>query len=157
MNLLNGLTIVSERAFASMRDQGKNFVLPVNGAHYFSLESRLLQFKTNVSFVIEFVPNDLEMKEKLILRLYNEILSNIFSFNTIYKDDRVKSYFELSSRKVNIIIFFKHFLEAGKIVDRAFYNENRLFKVKLRLSRLLLFCNKALKTIMRSFKFRNNA
>jgi glycosyltransferase involved in cell wall biosynthesis len=159
MNLLKGLTVVSERAFASMRDHGENFVLPVSGSHYFSLENRLLQFETNVRFVTEFVPNDLKMKRKIILRLYNELLSTIFSFNTIYKDERTKSYFELSSNKINNITFLKRFHESGKIVDIAFLNENILLKVKLKISKLLVLIKSALyqlKISLNRIFFRSN-
>ena len=149
MNLLNGLTIVSERAFASMRDHGKNFVLPVNGANYFSLESRLLQFKTNIQFVSEFVINDLELKERIILKLYSKFLGNLYSNRKLYKDEKIKSYFELDSKKPSYKIIFKHLIESNRLVDGAFSKESIFFKFKLKFYIFLTPFIKVLRLIYR--------
>jgi glycosyltransferase involved in cell wall biosynthesis len=152
MNLLRGLTIVSERAFGSMRDHGKNFILPVNGSHYFSLDNRLLQFKTNIQFVSEFVINDLEMKERIILKLYKRFIGSLSSFRKFYKDEKIKSYYEFGSKKPSYKIIFKHLIESNRIVDGAFSKESIFLKFKLKFNRLLTFFKGLLRLIYAKLK-----
>ena len=94
-NLLDSNFGTTNLVFAEMRDQGNNYVEPLSsGLIFFKPQSRLIQFKNNVSFIGRQDLLSNREKESLIFSQFRSLINSINYYPNLYKNERIVKYYK---------------------------------------------------------------